>query len=353
LNMPFRVRLSLASLITALAFCLAGLAHGAPRPPACSAQAASPFVVNVRKKGAKGDGKSDDTAAIQKAIDAVAGTSGTVYLPDGVYLVTGVGSERLHLRSKMTLKLADRAILKVIPNDAEKYSMLKISEASDVTVVGGTLQGDRAEHKTKRGQWGMGVFIGRDAKRVTIAAVTAKDMWGDGFYVTHSTDVALCSVIATHNRRQGLSIISAKNLLVTNSIFQDTRGTRPSAGIDIEPDGPDEEVTHVRIERSKFINNAGGGISIAGKKGKVTNVRITQNVFEGTLPIKIENAPRVHSTQICKNRYIIKEMPASEGFNTFAEPVDIVALQSDCSEGRDMRFETNRMTKKKRRPPKN
>src|SRR5690606_29391757 len=40
---------------------------------------------NVRRFGAKGDGKTDDTQAIQAAIDA--GT-GTVYFPKGSYRIT-------------------------------------------------------------------------------------------------------------------------------------------------------------------------------------------------------------------------------------------------------------------------
>lgn len=43
--------------------------------------------VNVRDLGAKGDGKTDDTAAIQKALDGV-GNGSTVYLPPGTYRVT-------------------------------------------------------------------------------------------------------------------------------------------------------------------------------------------------------------------------------------------------------------------------
>ena len=31
--------------------------------------------------------RANDTAQIQKAIDEVAGTGGTVYVPDGVYMV--------------------------------------------------------------------------------------------------------------------------------------------------------------------------------------------------------------------------------------------------------------------------
>jgi len=349
LTIPFRLRLSLVSLIAAFAFCLAGHAHGAPRPPACSVKAASPLVVNVRDKGAKGDGKNNDTAAIQKAIDAVGGTGGTVYVPDGVYMVVGVGKAQLQLRSNMTFKLSDHATLRVIPNGETHYAALRINRQSDIAIVGGTLQGERTKHKGKKGQWGMGVFVGPDAKRVTIAGVTAREMWGDGFYVRDSDDIAFCSVVAVHNRRQGLSIVGGNRLLVTNSVFRDTHGTRPSAGIDIEPNNSDQAVTDVRIEYSKFIDNAGGGIMIAGKKGRVANVQIRHNVFEGGRPILIENAPRVHSTEICKNRYISKEEQASEGFNSFTQPVEAVALQADCSAGRDMRFEVNRNTKKKKK----
>lgn len=46
-------------------------------------------VFNVRDHGAKGDGASDDTAAIQSAMDAAAKTGGRVYLPPAKYLVKG------------------------------------------------------------------------------------------------------------------------------------------------------------------------------------------------------------------------------------------------------------------------
>ena len=43
-------------------------------------------IYNVRDFGAKGDGKTPDSEAIQKALDAAGGASGTVYLPAGRYL---------------------------------------------------------------------------------------------------------------------------------------------------------------------------------------------------------------------------------------------------------------------------
>lgn len=43
--------------------------------------------VNVKDHGAVGDGVTDDTAAIQEAIDSLSGDPGVIYLPSGTYLV--------------------------------------------------------------------------------------------------------------------------------------------------------------------------------------------------------------------------------------------------------------------------
>ena len=61
-------------------------------------------VVNVRDKyGAKGDGISDDTQAIQKAIDKVKGIPDTLYFPNGTYLVSdsvGIFNGKAHSRDR-------------------------------------------------------------------------------------------------------------------------------------------------------------------------------------------------------------------------------------------------------------
>jgi hypothetical protein len=46
-------------------------------------------VANVLDYGAVGDGLTNDRAAVQAAIDALAATGGTVYFPEGTYLITG------------------------------------------------------------------------------------------------------------------------------------------------------------------------------------------------------------------------------------------------------------------------
>lgn len=325
---------------------LAGLL-GSPGARAAAAEACAVRpdvapVVNVRDQGAKGDGRTDDTRSIQKAIDAVAGTGGTVLVPDGTYMVRATGKNRLHLKSRMTLKLADRAVLKVIPNDAKSYAALTIENASDVNVIGGMLLGDRKSHKGREGERGMGIEIGPEARRVIIAGVTAAEMWGDGFYVRDAADIAFCGVKAVANRRQGLSIISGDRIAITRSEFRDTQGTAPSAGIDLEPNKAGELIRDVEIERSKFVNNTGGGISINGWKGRIAKIRISHNVFEGHRPIRIKRAPDIRATEICYNRFIDKQVADSGGLNSYAEPVQAVFLQSDCSQGLDMRFGKSR-----------
>lgn len=57
-------------------------------------------VVSVLNFGAKGDGKTDDTKAIQRAMDSFGKRGGTVYVPNGTYLVAG----SLNIPQAVTLK---------------------------------------------------------------------------------------------------------------------------------------------------------------------------------------------------------------------------------------------------------
>ena len=47
--------------------------------------------------------------------------------------------------------------------------------------------------------------------------------------------------------RQGLSIIEAQGLVVTDCVFASTLGTAPMAGIDLEPNLVDQQIIDVEI----------------------------------------------------------------------------------------------------------
>jgi hypothetical protein len=294
----FRLTLAASLVLTA--------ALPAAADPCTIRKAAGP-TINIKDKGAKGDGQTNDTEALRRAIDEVAGKGGTVFVPDGTYMIDAVG-DRVLLKSRMTLKLSPGATLKVIPTAEKYYQLLTISKASHVAVIGGTLEGDRNQHLGAGGEWGFGLFIANGSENVTVSGTTSKNMWGDGFYIETASNVALCGVIADHNRRQGLSIIDGQDISIVGSTFSNTRGTDPSAGIDMEPDKPTQKITRVSIQRSKFLNNHGPGILVHAQKRSqnVSDISITNNYFSTTRPIKIKYAPRVLDSAICNNRYVVR-----------------------------------------------
>ncbi len=118
-----------------------------------------------------------------------------------------------------------------------------------------------------KAEWRMTLSI-RGSKNVAVSGLTLKDSGGDGIYVDgskelrHSENVFLRDIVCENHYRQGISVISAENLIVENCTFSNTWGTPPSSGLDIEPDLPDQRIKNVRFSGCKFVDNAGDGIEI-------------------------------------------------------------------------------------------
>jgi len=261
-----------------LMLALAALAFAAPAVPAFAAttqwwsltpqqQIGQNATVNVQSKGAKGDGVHNDTAAIQAAIDSLPATGGTVTVPAGRYMVDATKSIRM--RSHTRLLLDANATLVVIPNNVTRSRLIRVWNVTDVRIVGGSMEGDRAKHIGSTGEWGMGIDI-IAAKNVVVKGTKLSEFWGDGIYIgasgsgsrLHVSDyVTIVNVVSNHNRRQGLSITPAKHVYVANSTFSNTIGTLPEAGLDIEPmtQGP---TSTIRLENNTFSGNHGNGIEM-------------------------------------------------------------------------------------------
>ncbi len=108
-----------------------------------------PNVLNVRNFGAKGDGKEDDTEAIQKALDVAATRQGTVFVPEGLYLCgelkmsPGVG---IHGLATWSYRDSGGSILRL--NKSTAKCLLNLTGAYGATVTGICLHGGdmRNEH---------------------------------------------------------------------------------------------------------------------------------------------------------------------------------------------------------------
>ena len=94
-----------------------------------------------------------------------------------------------------------------------------------------------------KAEWRAGLSLGGNSN-LTVKHLSIANTGGDGNYVNGLKDSWLHNVTTTGAYRNGLSVISAENLLVDHSSFLDTGhfpwsastgGTAPRAGVDLEP----------------------------------------------------------------------------------------------------------------------
>lgn len=135
---------------------------------------------------------------------------------------------------------------------------------------GATLRMRKRDYQSapyKKAEWRMGIAL-RGCRNVLIEGLRVESTGGDGFYVDGgaglgwSQDITLRNCTAFDNHRQGLSVISAVNLLVENCVFANTWGTAPEAGIDLEPDSEDQRLVNCVIRNTICENNNGNEILV-------------------------------------------------------------------------------------------
>jgi parallel beta-helix repeat protein len=264
-----------------------------PPPPVGTCTPTPPSATTLSVKdapyGAKGDGLTDDTAAIQRAVNAVAGTGGTVKIPAGTYLIDPVANSGAGIRlgSNMTLSLDPYAVLQARSTSTSNYRLLMISGVHDTNVSGGTLVGNRNNNAiTDTNEGGTGIEIAH-SQQVVVEGVIARDFWGDGFYVSAgSRNITLCSVIADNNRRSGMSIVNADGLVVRESTFKNSTGMLENNGwvcgdgIDIEPN-LGETVNNVQFLGCTFASNASSGLTIGPSLANTGKAFVTLIVIDG------------------------------------------------------------------------
>ena len=160
------------------------------------------------------------------------------------------------------------ALLKAFPNSSENYQVVRIHDVTNFQMIGTVeIIGERDQHLGTTGEWGMGISI-RGSNNVLIENVAINNMWGDGIYIgstelqNFSENIKIINPILNNNRRQGISIISAKKLEINSAVITNTKGTPPQCGIDIEPNNSKESLENIRIINLTTNNNASLGVKI-------------------------------------------------------------------------------------------
>jgi len=205
--------------------------------------------------GLVGDGKTDNSVALQTLLG---NGNRTIHIPAGDYL-TG----QFSIPSNTALLLDSGVIFRNA--DTSGAALITIDTANVyISGYGAKITGDRSAYPPNEQRYGM-LIIG--ANNVVIDGLESSDNAGDGFYIGEyqgqpSQNIVLDDCLASNNRRQGLSIVSARNVYVVNCQFQYTQGAAPGFGIDLEPDQPTQFLDNIEILQPFTQANQGGGIAI-------------------------------------------------------------------------------------------
>lgn len=228
------------------------------------------------------DGSVDYTTSIQAALNA----HSIVMMPDFPVMVNDSG---LTINNGQVLIFNSHSSLYLKPSALPAYEILRIHKVHNVTVYNPVIYGDKEQHLGNSGQWGMGIAI-RASENVRIIGPKISKCWGDGLYVGQmakqpSRNIYIINATIDNNRRNGISITSAKNVLINDGVVANAKGQMPMSGIDVEPNFQDDVIDSISISNVITWNNPKYGIVIslqklAGRKQGQTAININHHTDE-------------------------------------------------------------------------
>jgi hypothetical protein len=277
--------------------CICGGCHGVLTPtPTLSTLAAvkppKPVSITPSTYGAVGDGVADDTAALQRALNALARAGGTLRLaPYATYLV----NTPLDLRNTTgftidgagaTLRSAPGA-----PTAANVGETLRLIGCRNGHVINVQFDGNRA-NRPPSAQDGPPTLRLQGCVKIDVVGNTFTNAVLDGLFLwcakdpTDPTDACKNINIADNTfdnpGRNGISIIHGQACRVVNNNFSNANALPPAAGLDIEPNlGDAQGITHhILVDGNTFTNCALGAAAYHGKGG-THHVTYSNNRVQG------------------------------------------------------------------------
>jgi len=251
-------------------------------------------ICDAKKYGATGDGKTLDTAAIQKAIDDCASKGAIVRLAGATKFISGP----LVLKSHTTLEIAAGTTLEASSNhddfpeieefhDHGRQSLLSAKDAEDIAIRGGgVIDGNRSSWWVNPRQPRPRLVIFDHCKHVLMENVTVQNspMWQIVPYYSEDLIFRNMKVLAPepegHNT-DGIDPFSSKHILIDHA-YIDTgddnvaiKSGQPGSA------GPDDPTVDITITDCTFMK--GHGLSVGSEvAGGVQHLRVERVTFNGT-----------------------------------------------------------------------
>lgn len=131
---------------------------------------------------------------------------------------------------------------------------------------------DKTQYKPAEWRYTLALYGVLNARVENMSFVSSG---GDGICIANrrvdgkacpSRNVIVRNCVSDDNHRQALTVGGARNVLIEDCVFRNTKGTPPEAGVDFEPDHSDEELVNCVMRRCRFENNNGSGIEFYGQQ---------------------------------------------------------------------------------------
>jgi len=226
----------------------------------------NPNSLSLSDFGVKGDG-SDETKKIQEALNRSKGKSLIIPKQIGDHYLSG----QLLIPSNIQIKCEPGVVFLAKNSLNQDYSNFEVLfRFEDVQNI--IFDGQGAVFKMNKENFKKEfnhLFMINGSKNVSIKNVKALNSGGDGIYIgalrsknSYPQDITIENCTSDNNRRQGLSITSGVNITVVNSAFNNSKGTDPAAGLDIEPGNSKAILKNIRIKDCQANNNTKRGFVV-------------------------------------------------------------------------------------------
>lgn len=237
---------------------------------------------NVQSYGATGDGVTNDTTAIIAALTAMPSSGASLYFPNAVYRIDSTRLYGLLFGSKDNFSIiGNGSTIKVLDGEScsTQYNMMTFQNCTDGYIENLFLDGNRSNRSINfpSPQGAYTVQVQDGCQRLLFNNVRAINSCIDGFSVivasaqfgnisAYPTDITFQNCLADNSVRVGMGVINSVRCRILGGRYQNTNGSEPLCGIDVEPDFGFTSFGNIdcSIIGAETSGNAGFGIATGG-----------------------------------------------------------------------------------------